>query len=257
MKTILVSNRKGGSAKTTSAVSIASVLAKQHPVLLLDLDTQGHAGMGVGCQPLENRGAHGIFQGKTLSECLMPTLLSNLTLAPADLHFDSCTLDSSTDKLVQAVESEGLRNFFDYCIIDTAPTHDLALKNALELADIVIIPVVPQPLGVVGAEQMFRAIYQSSLSKNRPLDFIAILPVMYNPHIEEQRQALELLKSKIGTERILTPIGVDVRLSKQFELQKPLVLETSRSKGGQDYHRCVNEIMERFGHPPIQSSPGG
>ena len=49
MKTIVISNRKGGSAKTTTAVNIASGLAKHGSVLLLDFDTQGHASIGVGC----------------------------------------------------------------------------------------------------------------------------------------------------------------------------------------------------------------
>lgn len=87
MKTIVISNRKGGSAKTTTAVNIASGLAELGSVLLLDFDTQGHASMGVGCEPNEELGVHSIFSGKTLSETFIPTIHKNLTLSPALAFF--------------------------------------------------------------------------------------------------------------------------------------------------------------------------
>ena len=64
MKTIVVSNRKGGSAKTTTAVNLACELAKVGSVLLIDFDTQAHASMGVGSQGAYENGAHSIFLGK-------------------------------------------------------------------------------------------------------------------------------------------------------------------------------------------------
>ncbi len=83
MKTIVISNRKGGSAKSTTAVNLASELAKVGSVLLIDFDTQGHASIGVGSSPSEEIGAHSIFLGKTLSETFVSTVHDNLTLSPA------------------------------------------------------------------------------------------------------------------------------------------------------------------------------
>ena len=246
MKTIVISNRKGGSAKTTTAVNIASGLAKIGSVLLLDLDTQGHASIGVGCEPSENLGVHSIFEGKTLSETFIPTVHENLTLSPALALFDVYEFSDLRGVLKSRFKRENIADFFDYCIIDTPPTFDAILKNSLEVADSVVVPFVPHHLGVVAVGQMMRAIYQSAKNINRELANVSILPVMYNPHINEHRESLEKVKTSFGEEKLLSPIGVDIKLASQFESGSPIILDEKRSKGMKDYKNCVNELLKRL-----------
>ena len=246
MKTIVISNRKGGSAKTTTAVNIASGLAKIGSVLLLDLDTQGHASIGVGCEPSENLGVHSIFEGKTLSETFIPTVHENLTLSPALALFDVYEFSDLRGVLKSRFKRENIADFFDYCIIDTPPTFDAILKNSLEVADSVVVPFVPHHLGVVAVGQMMRAIYQSAKNINRELANVSILHVMYNPHINEHRESLEKVKTSFGEEKLLSPIGVDIKLASQFESGSPIILDEKRSKGMKDYKNCVNELLKRL-----------
>ena len=246
MKTIVVSNRKGGSAKTTTAVNIASALAKHGSVLLLDFDTQGHASIGVGCDLDEELGVHSIFMGKTLSETFIPTVHKNLTLSPALAFFDVYEYSDLMGVLKSRFKRENIADFFDYCVIDTPPTFDALLKNSLEVADSVVIPFVPHHLGVVAVGQMMRALYKSSNDFNRNIADVFILPVMYNPHINEHRESIQKVRTSFGEDKLLTPIGVDIKLAKQFELGKPIVLDSRRSKGLRDYNICVNEILKRL-----------
>jgi len=52
MRTIAVVNQKGGCGKTTTAVNLSVAFAKMgRRVLLVDLDPQGHATMGMGFDP--------------------------------------------------------------------------------------------------------------------------------------------------------------------------------------------------------------
>lgn len=246
MKTIVISNRKGGSAKTTTAVNIASGLAKHGSVLLLDFDTQGHASIGVGCEPDEKLGIHSIFLGKTLSETFIPTVHENLTLSPALAFFDVYEYSDLRGVLKSRFKREKISEFFDYCVIDTPPTFDALLKNSLEVADSVVIPFVPHHLGVVAVGQMLRAVYQSAKSLERDIADISILPVMYNPHINEHKESLEKVKTSFGNDKLLSPIGVDIKLAQQFESGSPIILDTKRSKGMKDYKRCVEELIVRF-----------
>ncbi|MBU1659004.1 ParA family protein [bacterium] len=246
MKTIVISNRKGGSAKTTTAVNIASGLAKHSSVLLLDFDTQGHASIGVGCDLSEELGVHSIFSGKTLSETFIPTVHKNLTLSPALVFFDVYEYADLRGVLKNRFKMESITEFFDYCVIDTPPTFDALLKNSLEVADSVVIPFVPHHLGVVAVGQMLRALYQSATLLERKVAEVYILPVMYNPHIPEHKECVEKVKKSFGEAKMLSPIGIDIKLSQQFESGIPIILDEKRSRGLQDYKRCVEELLERF-----------
>ena len=246
MKTIVISNRKGGSAKSTTAVNIASGLAKIGSVLLLDLDTQGHASIGVGCEPSEDLGVHSIFEGKTLSETFIPTVHDNLTLSPALALFDVYEYSDLSGVLKSRFKRENIADFFDYCVIDTPPTFDAILKNSLEVADAVVVPFVPHHLGVVAVGQMMRAVYQSAKNINRELADVSILPVMYNPHINEHKESLEKVKTSFGIEKLLSPIGVDIKLASQFESGSPIILDEKRSKGMKDYKNCIKELLSRL-----------
>jgi len=246
VKTIVVSNRKGGSAKTTTAVNIASGLAKKGSVLLLDLDTQGHASIGVGCEPGEILGVHSIFEGATLSETFIPTVHENLTLSPALVNFDVYEYSDLRGILKNRFKREKIADFFDYCVIDTPPTYDALLKNSLEVADSLLIPFVPHHLGVVAVGQMLRALYKTAKIQEQEIVDVLILPVMFNPHINEHKESVEKIKKSFGKEKLLSPIGVDIKLAQQFESGKPIILDEKRSKGMKDYNRCVQELLKRL-----------
>ena len=246
MKTIVISNRKGGSAKTTTAVNLASGLAEHGSVLLLDFDTQGHASIGVGCDLSEELGVHSIFSGKTLSETFIPTIHKNLTLSPALVFFDVYEYSDLSGVLKNRFKMESIAEFFDYCVIDTPPTFDALLKNSLEVADSVVIPFVPHYLGVVAVGQMLRALYQSATLLGRKIADVYILPVMYNPHINEHKESINKVRKSFGETKMLSPIGIDIKLSEQFELGLPIIMGTKRSRGLNDYKKCVSELLERF-----------
>lgn len=246
MKTIVISNRKGGSAKTTTAVNLASGLAKKGSVLLLDFDTQGHASIGVGCEPSEELGVHSIFEGRLLSESFIPTVHKNLTLSPALAFFDVYEYSDLRGVLKSRFKREKIADFFDYCVIDTPPTFDALLKNSLEVADTVVIPFIPHHLGVVAVGQMLRAVFQSAKTMEREIASVFILPVMFNPHIVEHRESLEKVKKSFGEDKLLSPIGIDIKLAKQFEQGLPIMLDVKRSKGLKDYNNCVEELLAKL-----------
>jgi len=69
---------------------------------------------------------------------------------------------------------------------------------------------------------------------------------MYNPHINEHKESIKKVKTSFGEDKLLSPIGIDIKLAQQFELGSPIILEPKRSKGLKDYNNCVSELLERF-----------
>ncbi len=247
MKQIVISNRKGGSGKSTTAINLASELSKEHQVLLIDLDTQGHSSIGVGSEPFESGGCHKVFEGEALSQSFVPTISENLTLAAASMFFDPYSSNFKTDTLREAITKERLEEFFDFCVIDTPPTFDAILKNSLVGADCVVIPLIPHPLGIIGAQQIFRAIYKSTLNSKKPISYIGILPTMFNFHIKEHKEILDQAINIFGKDRVFEPITNDMSLSKQFYTKIPVVLSSERSRGARDYRNFTNSLLKQLG----------
>lgn len=247
MKTIVISNRKGGSAKTTTAVNLAKILARDKSVLLIDFDTQGHASIGVGNVAVDGvAGVHSIFTGGTLSHTFVPTYIEGLTLSPACEIFDVYEYSDLRGVLKNRFKRENVADFFDYVIIDTPPTFDALLKNSLEVADAVVIPVVPHHLGLIGVGQMIRGIYQISTEIGKKMADVSILPVMYNPHINEHKESVKKLEIDFGKDKLFTPIGNYIALAQQFQDGAHEPSNRRESKGIADYERFVTELIAKI-----------
>ena len=86
MFTLVVTNRKGGTAKTTTAVNLAAEFAKQGKrCLLIDLDPQGHSGLGLGFKPLPDTASNLsiLANGRqSLNSLLHETEIENLFFIP-------------------------------------------------------------------------------------------------------------------------------------------------------------------------------
>ncbi|MEF3192165.1 MAG: ParA family protein [Campylobacterales bacterium] len=245
MKTVVVSNRKGGSAKSTTAVNVAAAMAQQgKKVLLLDFDTQGHASIGVGARPVREGGFHSIFSGNALSFTFVPTAVKNLTLSPANDLFDPLSEPIGEFVLRERLTAEGVGEFFDLCIIDTPPTYDALLKNALAVADAVIIPVLPHFLGEVGVRQMVRALFQTGATLGHSIGLVRVLPVMYNAHLPSHRQSVANLRQLFGEEKFLPPIRLDIKAAEAFEARLPLSLYDPKGRAARDYMEVAQMLSK-------------
>ena len=160
-KTIAVSNMKGGVGKTMTAASLGAGLARQgKSVLCIDADAQHSLTVSFGVPAPEKLSI-------TLSS-IMSNIISETDFAPMTgivHHKDGVDLLPSNNTLAgMEVALAGLigretilrqyiekvKPFYDYIIVDCAPSLDLLTINALAAADSVIIPVVPRFLDAKG-----------------------------------------------------------------------------------------------------------
>lgn len=243
MKTILISNRKGGVGKTTTTINIAAILAnKGYKTLIIDLDTQSHIQFGLGIKK-QLKGIHNALnKNEELDKYIQQTPFKNMFFIPADMNIDVSELDIKNDLL-----KKSLKNFdFDYCLIDTPPTNDLMLKSAMIASDFVIVPMQTEYLGYVGAMQFLKLFYKMASNINTNFTFLGIVPTLYNKSIKEHNQIIKQLKKKLGDDKVLPAIRKDFKLSKSFIKGKPVIYFDENSRGARDYLNLTEEILVKI-----------
>lgn len=272
---IAVANQKGGVGKTTTAVNLAAGLAiklrhEEHSpdrVLLIDTDPQAHGLMAVGfgshvAKPEDSLAA-------LLTESPPPSIQRMLRQGEhhSNLHF----IPSNTQAMVAARarlpsllarETRLVRSLapivssYAYIIIDTPPTLDDLMINALVAATHIMIPVEPSYLGLSGLKDLQGAIDQVKTHLNREdLKILGYLPTRCVSQRVEVKEIIQYLRENY-TELTLEPIHETTDLTYAhsahmdvFTYRPPRSrtdgkLESS-SRATQEYARLVNEVVRR------------
>ena len=192
---ITITSQKGGVAKTTSAVSLAHLLARMEAnVLLVDFDPQGHSSTTLGLDPLP-----GIFQlfvaEAPIPNCLQCTDRPGLTLLPSNqktkLASSTLYMQIADGSLTRQQLQDILRTIgqpYDYVVIDT-PASGIFQELALEIADSIVIPAPCDYLGTDGVRNTVATIEKLGRQGAQAI----ILPTLYDARNNESRYNLGLL----------------------------------------------------------------
>ncbi len=187
MRRIAFVNEKGGTGKTTLAVHLAAWAAEQQGqrVLLVDLDTQGHAGksLGLDVRTLSPNAFHWLTDPSVaLADVLRPSAFPRLSVVPAYKQLEGLSaalagqdrpLHRLADRL--AVVSEG----FDLVVIDAPPSLGPAVSNALVAATEVVLPVALTYLALDGCAEVAQTVERVAREEGvAGLHISAVVPML-------------------------------------------------------------------------------
>jgi len=250
---IAVVNQKGGCGKTTTAVNLSSCLAQLgERVLLVDLDQQFNATLGLGVEPAPGRDSHALLVGEVsgIQDIAQPTRVFNLEIVPSSLRLSGADLD-----LAHRVGREGIlarslagaAQSYDFVIIDCAPALSLLTINALGAAREALIPVQTQYYALEGMKLLFKTINIVRKSINPDLAVLGLLPTFFDRRASICLDVLEGLRDFFGDRVFQTVIRTNAKLAEAPSAGQPINFYSPRSRGSQDYGNLAKEVLHRAG----------
>jgi chromosome partitioning protein len=252
-ETIVIANQKGGVGKTTTAINLAAALALlKQPTLLIDIDPQGNATSGLGCDHKTYTPSvyHVIVElmpiEKTIKGTIIPTLHvcgSGPELVGAEVELvPALARESRLKGALSAVKDR-----FKYVVIDCPPSLGLLTINALNAANKVIIPIQGEYYSMEGLAHFLETIKTVKSAINPGLDIEGGVLTMFDSRMVLSNQVRTEVEKYFGKSLFKTVIPRNIRLAEAPGFGQCIFQYDPKSKGAEAYADFARELLSRRG----------
>jgi chromosome partitioning protein len=248
-KIIAITNQKGGVGKTTTAINLcASLAVAEKPTLLVDMDPQGNAtsGLGFDKNAFETTVYETLFDPALAREAIVDTTMPFLRLLPSNPQLTGAEVELVAQvgrEFKLKVALAGLRDDFDYIVVDCPPSLGLLTVNVLTAADSLLIPVQCEYYALEGLSQLLGTVQLVQSTLNPDLDIEGVLLTMFDKRLNLASQVVEETINYFGDKVYDTIIPRNVRLSESPSFGKPILLYDIQSKGAESYLKLAREVI--------------
>ena len=251
-KVIAIANQKGGVGKTTTVVNLAAALsARKRTVLVVDLDPQAHATLGLGLEKQQGISMYSVLTGAAaIADVIQPTKWPNLNVIPSEVDLAGAELEFGMredrltmikDALAPVKESGA----FDYIILDCPPSLGIVMTSALVATDGVLIPIQAEFLAMDGLALITGSIDRIRAGVNPNLELNGIVFTMVNSVAKLTQDVMEEVRGHFADKVYETYIPRNVRVSEAPSMGTPVVFLDPRSKGAEAYKAFAWEFMAK------------
>ena len=250
-KVFAFSNQKGGVGKTTTAINLATYVARLgKKTLLIDFDPQGNAtsGFGIEKNQLENNCYDMLMQNCLASQVVAATAIENLSIIPSNIDLAAAEVDlvsvPSRESVLKRVISS-IRNQYDYIFIDCPPSLGLITINALVASDAVIIPIQSEFFALEGLSQLMNTIRIVKQRLNPDIYINGVILTMYDSRTTMSKQVTEEIYKYFGDKIYAVPVPRNIKLVESPSFGVPVVLHAPHSNGALAYQTLARQFLER------------
>jgi chromosome partitioning protein len=252
MRIISIINQKGGIGKTTTAINLSACLAElDQRVLLIDMDSQANATLGLNVEPEElEKTVYNLLMDEDVrvQEVLCATEMDNLHLLPAHMDLAGCEVqlarNSSRPYLLKHAVQD-VNGDYDYAVIDCPPSLGVLSLNALLASTDMIIPMEAKYFAVKGLDmlnKMMRTIYKHL---GHEINLMGVLVTMFDKQTSLHRIFYEEIQKIFGDKLFNTLIPRNITLSEAELYRRPIIKYSTNSVGAVQYRNLALEVLLR------------
>src|SRR3984957_20524516 len=261
MRTIAIINQKGGCGKTTTSINLAACMARLgHKTLLIDMDPQGHCGVGLAVpeDQIERPVRDCLIEEGDGKTAKLPEIVwqiaSDFDLAPSNIRLSAfeqifAGRDGRESRFAKAINS--VKDTYQWCIVDCPPSVGLITFNALNACDEVVVPVETGYFSLHGLTKMMETLEVMKERCGRDI-LIRVLPTLYDTRTKLAREVLSELRAKFKDYLMESTVNFNTKLKEAASFGQPI---TEYDPGSRGYKDFVNLARELMGNRPVDPEP--
>lgn len=246
---VTVFNQKGGVAKTTTAVNLATSLAEQgKKVLMIDIDPQadGTVGFGIDDEALE-LSIHHLLHDKCEIEDILIKTNFNVDLIPSDISLSDSEISLSTvisREMILSRKIRNIKNDYEYVIVDAPPSLGILSINALAAADFIIVPVSPAFFSMKGIKYLMNTVNLVQTTVNPGLQIMGVLITKFKQRVRLAKNIKDTLTNVFGDKLFKTIIRENSAIEYAQDNLQPINFYDKKSHAYEDYMSLAKEVIE-------------
>jgi len=247
MRTIAIVNQKGGCGKTTTAINLSASLAqKRKKVLLVDLDPQSNASIGlkVAVEDLD-RSIYDVFTQSHQLEEVIIAIDEYFHLVPSQLILSAVEQELAGKEGRESIFLRAIdlmNRGYDYIIVDCPPSLGLLTFNALRACREALVPIEMSVFSLQGVARLLEVIEVLKTKYNHEIHY-KVLPTICNTRTVFSAEVLANMRKHFSKNMYRTIIHATVRLKESAGYGLPINKYDKRCRGTIDYSQLADEVV--------------
>lgn len=250
MTTITIGQRKGGNGKSTSALNLAQAFAQAGKrVLLIDLDDQKNSTSAIEAAAPRYTVEDLLLRPEvSLSSAAVATAWEGVSLVAASSSLSGAIreLDGEVGSHLCLKEKLAGTSAFDLCLIDTSPSLNILVVNALCASQYLFIPMSSKYFSLQGLGQTLEAFTKVKSRLNPELEILALAFVIHDSRSSLAREVIEKAKAEYPALVCEQTIGQNIKIEEAQVKRQSIFSYAPDDRGSEQYRSLAAELLNRI-----------
>ena len=247
---VTITQRKGGVGKTTATLNLASVLAEMnYRVLIIDLDDQRNTSNSVSSIVESSKTIEDLLlKDLTLKDVAFQTDWQNVYILSASSNLSGVVkyLDGEVGGHLILKEKLVKDNEFDFVLIDTSPSLNILVINALCASQFMFIPLSSKYLSLQGLSQTIESFKKVTDRLNPDLKLLGIGFVQHDKRNVLANEVLEQVKEAFPNDLFKTLIGINIKIEEAQVKKQSILSYAPNDRGAEQYRELGKELLAKI-----------